>query len=313
MKRILGTAVLAASLLAPAFAQADNFPSRPVTIIAGFNAGGTSDIVLRAMAPELEKELGQPILIVNKGGSGGALSIGDMLTKKDDGYTVGLVLSCAFTLDVQLKKARYKMDDFTFLGSAGGPQEGYFTLPDKPWKDFNGMIEYAKKEGKELTFASPGIIDTMIMKVVTAKTGVKFRKVPTKSGGETASQLLGGHVDIGYGGGIQTPYVKAGKMVNLAATTTKPFIKDPSCPTMTSLGYEACGYDNNYVFYVKKTTDKAVCKKLADAFAKVANSEKIQDVIANKANLSPVILKAEEVMPLLKAQFADYKKLISYK
>ena len=311
MKRMLSTAILAASLLIPTWAQAADFPTRPVTIIAGFNAGGTSDIVLRAMAPDLEKELGQPILIVNKGGSGGALAVGDLLTKDPDGYTVGLVLSCAFTLDVQTKKARYSMDDFKFLGMAGMVQEGFFCLPDKPWKDFKGMIEYAKKENKALTFASPAIFDTLIMKVVAKKEGVKLRKVPVKSGGETATSVLGGHVDLGYGGGIQTPYVLAGKMINLASSTVTPLDKFPECPTLASLGYEDTCYDNFYAFFVKKDTPDDICDKLAAAFDKVARLPEIQDAIANKANLSPRMLKREELLPLMKQQFEDYKSLIA--
>lgn len=311
MKRMLSVAVLAASLLVPNWAQAADFPTRPVTIIAGFNAGGTSDIILRAMAPELEKELGQPVLIVNKGGSGGAIAIGDLLTKDSDGYTVGLVLSAAFTLDVQTKKARYSMDDFKFLGMAGMVQEGFFCLTDKPWKDFKGMIEYAKKEGKPLTFASPAIIDTLIMKAIGKKEGVSFRKVPVKSGGETATNVLGGHVDIGYGGGIQIPYVQAGKMINLAATTVTPLVKFPECPTLLSLGYDGTCYDNFYGFFVKKDTPEDVCNKLSETFYKVVRLPSIQDAIANKANLSPKVLERDELLPLMKQQFEDYKALLA--
>jgi len=310
MKRLFGTALLAASLLVPAFAQAENYPSRPVTIIAGFNAGGTSDMVLRAMAPELEKVLGQPILIVNKGGSGGALAIGDVLTKKADGYTICLTNSAALTLDLQLRKARYKIDDFTFLGSAGSPQEGFFCLADKPWKDFKSMIEYAKKEGKALTFGSPSVIDTMMMKIVAKKEGVQLRKVPVKSGGETVTNLLGGHIDFGHGGGIQHPYVAAGKMVHLATTTATPFIKYPDVAPLVKLGYEYTGYDNNYILFCLKDVPADICKKLSEAIYKVNTSAHMQEVIGNKANLGPAILKADTIKPMLKAQFEDYKNLI---
>lgn len=312
MKRLL-LAALAAALMIPMPARAAEYPSQPVTIIAGFNAGGTSDIVLRAMAPELEKLLGQPVLIVNKGGNGGALAIGDLLTKKADGYTVGLVSNAAFTLDTQLKKARYSMDDFIFLGSAGLTQQGYFSLPDKPWKDFKGLVEYAKQSGKELTFCSPDIMPKILIDVVCAKEGIKVRYVPTKSGGETATSVLGGHTDFGYGGGIQTPYVQAGKMINLASSTRTPFIKFPDVPTLLSLGYPNTGFDTHYVFFVKKDTPVEIREKLAAAFDKVANLESIQDVILNKANLSPHILKAEEIMPFLKAQYNEYTELLKNK
>ena len=303
MKRFL-LAALAAAFMIPC-------PPQPVTIIAGFNAGGTSDIVLRAMAPELEKELGQPVLIVNKGGNGGALAIGDLLTKKSNGYTVGLVSNAAFTLDTQLRKARYSMDDFTFLGSAGLTQQGFYSLPDKPWKDFKSLVEYAKQSGKELTFCSPDIMPKILLDVVSAKEGIKFRYVPTKSGGEAATNVLGGHTDFAYGGGIQTPYVLAGKMINLASSTRTPFVKFPDCPTLLSLGYPNTAFDTHYVFFVKKDTPAEICEKLSAAFAKVANLESIQDAILNKANLSPHILKAEEIMPFLKAQYDEYTELFS--
>ncbi len=263
------------------------------------------------MAPELEKELGQPVLIVNKGGNGGALAIGDLLTKKSDGYTVGLVSNAAFTLDTQLRKARYSMDDFTFLGSAGLTQQGFYSLPDKPWKDFKSLVEYAKQSGKELTFCAPDIMPKILLDVVSAKEGIKFRYVPTKSGGEAATNVLGGHTDFAYGGGIQTPYVLAGKMINLASSTRTPFVKFPDCPTLLSLGYPNTAFDTHYVFFVKKDTPAEICEKLSAAFAKVANLESIQDAILNKANLSPHILKAEEIMPFLKAQYDEYTELFS--
>ena len=310
MKRFL-LAALAAAFMIPCPAPAVEYPTQPVTIIAGFNAGGTSDIVLRAMAPELEKELGQPVLIVNKGGNGGALAIGDLLTKKSNGYTVGLVSNAAFTLDTQLRKARYSMDDFTFLGSAGLTQQGFYSLPDKPWKDFKSLVEYAKQSGKDLPFCSPDIMPKILLDVVSAKEGIKFRYVPTKSGGEAATNVLGGHTDFAYGGGIQTPYVLAGKMINLASSTRTPFVKFPDCPTLLSLGYPNTAFDTHYVFFVKKDTPAEICEKLSAAFAKVANLESIQDAILNKANLSPHILKAEEIMPFLKAQYDEYTELFS--
>ncbi|MBR3881197.1 MAG: tripartite tricarboxylate transporter substrate binding protein [Mailhella sp.] len=309
MKRI-ASAFLAACLLFPATSMAANYPTHPITVISGFAAGGTSDIALRAMAPELEKELGQPVLIVNKGGAGGALAVGDVLTKKADGYTIGFVLATAFTLDVQLKKARYAIEDFKYLGNVGVSQEGFFAAADAPFKSFSEMVEYAKKTGKELTCASPAIIDTMMLKVVEAKSGVKFRKVPVKSGGETATQLLGGHVDMGYGGGIQTPYVKAGKMINLAATNATPLVLFPDCPTLESMGYPHTGYDNLFVLYVKKDVPDEICKKLSDAIYKVSNMPAIQDIFLNKAGRSPQAYKAEEIKPILLKQRSDYKALI---
>lgn len=310
MKRLLGSVLLSVAMLCPGMAGAADFPSRPITIVAGFNAGGTSDMILRAMAPELEKELGQPILIVNKGGSGGALAIGDVLTKKADGYTICLTNSPALTFDLQLRKARYNMYDFTYIGSAGGGQEGFYSLPDRPWKDFESMIAYAKKENKELTFTSPSVFDTYVMKAIGNKEGLKFRKVPVKSGGEAATSVLGGHVDFAHGGGVQGTYVDAGKMIHLATTSTKPFVLYPDVKPLVSLGYPHTGFDNHYILFVLKDTPKDVVEILAAAVEKVTTSPRIQDVILKNAHMDPTILKRDEILPKLEKDFEEAKALI---
>lgn len=310
MKRLLGSVFLSLAMLCPGLAGAADFPNRPITIVAGFNAGGTSDMILRAMAPELEKELGQPVLIVNKGGSGGALAIGDVLTKKADGYTLCLVNSPALTFDLQLRKARYDMNDFVYIGSAGGGQEGFYSLPDRPWKDFQSMIEYAKKENKELTFTSPSVFDTYVMKSIGKKEGLKFRKVPVKSGGEAATSVLGGHVDFAHGGGVQGTYVDAGKMIHLATTSTKPFVLYPDVKPLVSLGYPHTGFDNHYIIFVLKDPPKEAVDILAAAVEKVTTSKHIHDVILNNAHMDPTILKRDEILPKLQRDFAESKALI---
>lgn len=310
MKNVVRLCVflLGLTLVAPPAMAA--FPERPVTVVVGFAPGGAGDIIARSVSVELEKVLGQPIVVVNKGGRGGALAIGDALTKPTDGYTIIATISSALTLDTLTSKTRYTLDDFTMLGMTGIYQEGFFCMAEKPWKTMREMIEWAKKEKKPLSYPSSVVFDKIITKYLSKKEGVEFRAVPVQGGANIISNVLGGHTDFGYGGGLQASYVKAGKMRHLASVGGERFRFFPEVPTLAEEGWPQLVFDNYFAFYVPKNVPADIAAKLSEAIVAAGKSPATQLALAEKAGVVPDILDGKESHDRLAESLPRYAKLL---
>src|SRR4051812_19283985 len=154
------TIPLAAVMLALAFgavAPAQNFPSRPVTFIVPWPAGGATDVALRALAAATEKHLGQSLVIENRAGAGGTLGPSTMAANaKPDGYTIAQFPITVFRLPFMTRTAFDPAKDFTYIIGVTGYTFGVVVRTDAPWKTFEELIAYAKVNPGKLTYGSPG-------------------------------------------------------------------------------------------------------------------------------------------------------------
>lgn len=311
MKQIARVCLLCMSLLLTGVPVASAaFPDRPVTIVVGFAAGGAGDIIARSVALELEKELGQPVVIVNKGGSGGALAIGDALTRPADGYTIVGTISAALTLDTLTSKTRYSLADFSLLGMTGVYQEGFFCLADKPWKSMKELVAWAKKENKALSYPSSVVFDKLITRYIGEKEGVEIRAMPVQGGAAIISSVLGGHTDFGYGGGFQSSYVRAGKMRHLATIGSQRSPYSPDTPTLAEEGWPLLVFDNYFAFYVSKKVPQEIHKVLSEALVRAGNKPSVQQALAEKAGVYPTVFNAEESTKILEESLERYKLML---
>lgn len=311
MKQVVRVCLLCMSLLLAGVPVASAaFPDRPVTIVVGFAAGGAGDIIARSVALELEKELGQPVVIVNKGGSGGALAIGDALTRPADGYTIVGTISAALTLDTLTSKTRYSLADFSLLGMTGVYQEGFFCLADKPWKSMKELVAWAKKENKALSYPSSVVFDKLITRYIGEKEGVEIRAMPVQGGAAIISSVLGGHTDFGYGGGFQSSYVRAGKMRHLATIGSQRSPYSPDTPTLAEEGWPLLVFDNYFAFYVSKKVPPEIHKVLSEALVRAGNKPSVQQALAEKAGVYPTVFNAEESTKILEESLERYKLML---
>ena len=311
MKQVVRVCLLCMSLLLAGVPVASAaFPDRPVTIVVGFAAGGAGDIIARSVALELEKELGQPVVIVNKGGSGGALAIGDALTRPADGYTIVGTISAALTLDTLTSKTRYSLADFSLLGMTGVYQEGFFCLADKPWKSMKELVAWAKKENKALSYPSSVVFDKLITRYIGQKEGDEIRAMPVQGGAAIISSVLGGHTDFGYGGGFQSSYVRAGKMRHLATIGSQRSPYSPDTPTLAEEGWPLLVFDNYFAFYVSKKVPPEIHKVLSEALVRAGNKPSVQQALAEKAGVYPTVFNAEESTKILEESLERYKLML---
>src|SRR5437762_3290412 len=176
-------AVAALLLAAPLLAAAQAFPSRPITLICPWPAGGTTDAHLRKFAEIAQKYLGQPMVVENKPGGGGMIGPAQMARlARPDGYTVAQLPITAYRLPHQRAVDWDPLNDFSYIIGITGYTFGVVVRADSPLKDFRQLIDYARTNPGQLSYGTPGTGTSphLLMEEVAMKAGVKLLHVPFK-------------------------------------------------------------------------------------------------------------------------------------
>ena len=203
MKRALLIILLSMALLIFVRGEtlADTFPSKPINLWVGWGAGSGTDISQRAIATIASKTLNQPILVSNVTGGGGTLVLGRLKAEKPDGYTIANTSSATLGRIPHLQPVPYNaqdpLKDFIPIMSYSYYLYGLAVKSDSPWKTFEEVLAYARQNPGKFTYATAGVGVTqhITMERIAMKEGIKWSMVPFKSGAETATACLGGHVN----------------------------------------------------------------------------------------------------------------------
>ena len=277
MKRII---LLAAAVVAfAAGAQAQQFPTRPVTLIVPWPAGGSTDIGMRALAAATEKHLGQPIVIENKPGAAGTIGPANMAASaRPDGYTVAQLPITVFRLPFIQKTSFDPTKDFTYVIHVTGYTFGVVVKADAPWKTFQELLDYAKANPGKINYGTPGAGSSLhiTMEQIAKMKGVKWTQVPFKGAADSMNALLGGHIDVvsdstGWAGSVNAGSARL--LVTWGAARTKNW---PEVPILKEIGIDLI---SNSPFGIggPKGMDPAVVKVLHDAFKKGMEEQSYKD------------------------------------
>lgn len=263
--------LLASLALLPAAgpAQADTFPSRPVTLIVPFPAGGATDTQLRALAIAAGKELGQPVIINNRPGFGGTMAPAAMAqSAAPDGYTISLIAANLFRLPHMMKTNFDPLTDFTYLICLSGYTNGLVVRQDAPWKTVQDLLAWARANPGQLTYGATGKGSSghIAMARLAKATGVEVNFIPYKGAAEETAALLGGHLmlisDPGWGAIVESG--KARVLATLGETRLKRF---PQVPTLKELGHDIV-VNSPIGLAGPKGMDPKVVRTLHDVFRK---------------------------------------------
>lgn len=261
------TAIGAIVAATSAFAQAA-YPTRPITMIVPWPAGGSSDVVGRATAEVASKILGQPILIDNKAGASGTLGPATMVaTGKPDGYIISQLPISVLRLPLMQKTTWDPLKDITYIMQQTGYTFGVTTKADSPHKTWADLIKFAKENPGKVTYASPGVGTTLHigMEQMAKHSGVQFTHVPFKGGAETSAAVIGGHTTLQADSTSWKPIVDGGQARLLNLWTAERSKVWPDVPTLKELGYPFV-FDSPFGIGGPKGMDPAIVKKLHDAF-----------------------------------------------
>ncbi|PKN66196.1 MAG: Tat pathway signal protein [Deltaproteobacteria bacterium HGW-Deltaproteobacteria-15] len=255
------------------------FPTRPIQVIVPFPPGGVADLVGRPVAAALEKELKQPVVIVNKTGAGGAVGMQAAAVAKPDGYNLMVALSSISVMpvvdDLFGRPSTYKLKDFAPIALLTADPTVLVIKADAPWKTVADFVADAKKRPNEIKYASSGVYGTMhvAMEMFAHSAGIKLRHIPTGGGGPALNALLGGHVDCISGGpNVSIPHIKAGTLRVLAGWGAKRIPALPDTPTLKELGYKDVEFYIWSGFFAPAATPPAVIKILREATAKAVKT-----------------------------------------
>jgi tripartite-type tricarboxylate transporter receptor subunit TctC len=269
------------------------YPAKPITMIVPFPPGGLADIVGRPVAEAMGRDLGQPVVIENKGGAGGGIGMAQVAKSAPDGYTILMALSSYSVLpEADLLLGRQQMYAYNALRPIARITADPTVLAvraDAPWKTVKDFVEDARKRPGAINFGSSGNYGTMHvpMEILKQVANVRMTHIPYTGAGPAVVALLGGQVDaVASGPATVLQQVKAGKLRVLAHWGTTRLETMPDVPSLKQSGYNA-EYAQWSGVFVPAGTPEPVVQRLRAATRAAANDPKVKDVIMNAG--SPVL------------------------
>ena len=312
-RRDLCAAAGAAALVAPfgSLRAQGGFPSRPITLVVPWPAGGSTDRHLRTLAELAGKHLGQNVIIENKPGGGGTTGPGTMaLTAKPDGYTIAQYPLGMLRIPHMQKTQWDPLKDFTFIIGVSGYTFGFTVRADSPYKTFNDYIDAARKSPGKLNYGSTGAGSSphLLMEELADKAKVQLTHVPFKGNADLQQALLGGHVMAQSDASGWDKFVDGGQMRLLVTFGENRTKRWPAVPTAKELGYGVVA-SSPYGIVGPKGMDAAVVKTLHDAFKKAMDEPRHQEVL-EQLNQEPWYRSGEDYAAWAREQYAKDKALI---
>jgi tripartite-type tricarboxylate transporter receptor subunit TctC len=214
MKRLLTGLAAAAALLLAAEAFAQTYPSRPIRLIVGYGAGGSTDLASRIVAAHMEKTLGQPITVENRVGGNGAVGTGAVYNAQPDGYMLAMTSGSILTVLPWTTELGFDPLKMTFIGSVLESMYAQFVKGDSPWKTIDDLVKYMKENPNKVVYANSGAFglpDIGMAQLAKAVGGLQYRTLPTSGGAEQVLKLISGDAQTEQNSATPTlPHVRTG-------------------------------------------------------------------------------------------------------
>jgi tripartite-type tricarboxylate transporter receptor subunit TctC len=277
----LGAVALAAAITT---APAQDYPSRPVTIVVGYTPGATSDLLARTMAERLNAAWGQSVIVDNRSGVGGNIAAGYVARAPADGYTLMVGTDAIMTSNVFLYKNTPfdPVKDLAPITNAGANIICLAVHVDLPVNSVAELIAYAKANPGKLQYGSSGIGSPhhLAGELLRQKTGIDIVHVPYRGGGATINDLLGGHIKVAFLSlSSAVPHLSSGKIRIVAVVEKSRYAAMPDVPTIgeTVPGFEMSSWLG---FFVPAGTPAPLITRLNEAMVKVLTTDAVKEKLA---------------------------------
>src|SRR4051812_45497762 len=274
-------------------AGAQDYPSKPITMVVPFPPGGVAELVGRPLASVMEKSLKQPIVLINRPGAGGMVGMASVAKGAADGYTLlmGLSSISIFPVSERIngKTPPYELSDFAPIALVTADPTVLVVRTDGPYKTVKDFVDAAKANPGKINYSSSGVYGTLhvSMEIFANAAGIKLFHVPYQGGGPAVTALLGGQVEaLASGPAAAIAQIRGGKMRALASWSSERLALLPEIPTFKELGYDAEFYIWTGVF-APATTPPHILSRIRTAVKQAATSaefkaamEKVQTPVA---------------------------------
>lgn len=306
------TFTVAALLGVSGVGWAQSYPTKPIRIIVGFAAGGTSDIIARSMATQLTKILGQQVVVENRAGAGGGIGMEQTQRASPDGYTLALGSAGSMSINPHLRKLSYDVwRDFVPAAMFANASYVLSVHPSVPAHSIKQLIAVARRHPDQLTFGTAGTGSTNHMGCLLflSMAGVKARHIPYKGGAPALTDLMGGQIDWVIDPIVTTlPHVKSGRLRPLAVSTANRFALLPELPTIAEAGVPGYEFANWFGIVAPAGTPAAVIERLNVASNEVLQRPDFKQQLSAQG-ADPLSGSTADFMAMLKREYAKYAKL----
>ena len=297
-------------------AVAQTFPSKAVNLVVPYPAGGPSDFVARQLQPELNRLLGQPVIIENIGGVGGAIGIQKVLNAPADGYNMTLGTPMELVLaPLAMSAVKFKPDDMKLVAQLVTASMVLITRKDLPANNVDELIAMAKKpSAKELSYGSvgPGSLYHLIGEKFAQQTGTKMLHVPYKGAAPLMTDLMGGQIDMVFipFAGSTPAMITEGKVKALGLTTKAPHPRFPNIPALAAQkGMEGFEFDLWAGIEVPKNTPADVTAKLNKAIYEALQNADIRKAYEATGNTVAKPMSPEELARVYNSETSRYQAI----
>lgn len=310
---VIAGGVMLLTAVAAQTVQAADYPTKPITFINPYAAGGPADILARIVAKQMSEELGQSIIIQSKPGGGASIGAEYVARSKPDGYTVLFGTAAAHIVTPLMQKVSYDgIKDFTFVGMVGNIPNVLTVSADSGLKTVDELIEDSKKNPDKYSYASAGNGSSphLTGENFKQKTQSKLLHVPYKGAAPASTDLAGGLVKVGFLNlPAVLPFIQDGKLHALAIAANKRSPALPDVPTMDELGYDGFKGSSWYSMAVPAATPKEVVDTLFAALKKVSeNPETIK--MYEKQGVEPFLMDTKATSEFVAQDRERIQKLL---
>jgi tripartite-type tricarboxylate transporter receptor subunit TctC len=317
VRKIASLIIAAAAFLplAPAqFAQADDFPTRPVRIVVAFPPGGPTDFVGRLVADKMTASLGQRIYIENRAGAAGIVGADNVAKADPDGYSLFLTTSGAVTIapHIMASVPYDPLRDFAPVALVTKVTEVLVVTPKMGIKSVKELVALAKQKPGAIPFASTGIGSPphLAQLLLDKSAGVQFLHVPYRGAAPALTDLLAGQVQVLAADlPVLIAQIQAGTLVPIGAAANKRDAVLPDVPTLAEQGYPNTDASNWYALLAPAKTPVAVIAKLNKAVNDALNDPDVHDKLV-KAGATPVGGTPQSLGTFMKAEYEKWGRVV---
>ncbi|TCT09602.1 tripartite tricarboxylate transporter substrate binding protein [Paralcaligenes ureilyticus] len=311
--RSLITPLLLISSLASFSCHANKYPDRPIRLIVASAAGGGNDFVARAISQKVSQELGQPLVIENKGGAAGLVASNFVAKSNPDGYTLLLVFANFATFPSLGRKLSFDPGkDLIPVSNIATTPLVLMAPTALPVKSVGELIQFAKKERKTLDYASPGVgsMGHLAAALFEKMAHIKMNHIPYKGGGPAIMALLTGEVQLFFSTlPAAMPQLTAGRLQALGITSSKRSAFAPNIPTISESGLPGYEVDGWVGLFTPAGTPEAIVNSIYKAFSDAVKDKNVQTQFS-KEGVSPLGNTPAEFSRQLRKDVEKWKPFI---
>ncbi|ARP79980.1 twin-arginine translocation pathway signal [Bordetella genomosp. 8] len=311
-RSLLATLLLSGTLAClPQPARAADYPTRPITLVLPFAAGGGGDVLGRMLAENFSGRLGQPVIVENRPGAGGVIGTQYVARAKPDGYTITIGgMTTHLLAPIVNHSVQYDpLKDFVPIGGIGNSPIVMLAANDFPATNIAELKALEAKRRQPLQYGSwgPGSTGNFCGEILALKAGLRIEHVPYRGTTEVITALIGGQIPVGFVDmATAVPQVRGGKLKALALCT-KP---SPSLPGVGGYVDQGIDFDRalSWVMYAPAGIPAPVLQKLSDALAAALRDESVRDRLLS-LGIEPGFVPSAQEHDILKRDYASWKQI----